>query len=117
MARQTSSKGLPPPPKVDAAGMHKVAIYHAHGCTECGRRYTDSCQSTAVNGRCYGCRTGRSRSKWDQDFDPILCCRTDSALIKDKETLSRYNLAGPGPWYRCKTCSRTHPYRPGTGTR
>lgn len=100
---------------VDGEGFHKVAIYHAHGCEECSRRYTDSCKTPHVNGRCSSCRTGSPRARWDADHDPKTCCRTDSKLMTDKADLVKYNLGGPGPWYRCKTCSRQHPYNPGTG--
>lgn len=88
---------------------------HAHGCSVCSRRYTDSCPIPDVNGRCSKCRLGRERATWDRDTDPKDCCREFSRPAS-KEDLVRYALGGPGPWYICQSgkngCSRTHPYSP-----
>ena len=96
----------------------KYKAFHAHGCDQCSRRYTDTCTTPSVNGRCQTCRHGRSplecdlRPLWDRDHDPRACCREVSKLIITAAEMERYGLAGPGPWFKCKTCSRTHPYDP-----
>lgn len=88
---------------------------HHHGCVVCSARYSDACLIRAVNSRCPSCRSGgqHGRPRWDQDHDPRPCCRTASVLAT-KEVLTKYALGGPGPWWRCRQCSRTHPYDPRT---
>lgn len=84
---------------------------HAHGCTACGRRYTDACQEPLVNRTC-SCVTGHARSQWDRDSDPQDCCRLYSQPVVNTETLARYALGGDEPWFQCQTCFRTHPRDP-----
>jgi len=87
--------------------------HHAHGCTECSLRYTDACATPEVNDLCLGCRTGRlERALWDVNSNPDRCCSTQSRKVTDAETVMRYKLGGPGPWYRCTKCSRTHSFNP-----
>lgn len=84
---------------------------HAHGCTKCSRFYQDACASPDVNARCASCITGNSRPLWDRNRDPIDCCRSNSKLAAPHVRLA-HSLAGDGEWWRCKACSRTHPYDP-----
>lgn len=86
--------------------------HHAHGCADCGLRYTDACESPDLNERCSKCRVGQERALWDQNSDPDRCCRTQSRQVTDAETVMRYKLGGPGPWFRCQKCSRTHSFDP-----
>lgn len=90
----------------------KVPVFHAHGCLGCGRRYADTCRSPLANGRCNTCRLGHPPSVTDLNREPRACCKEDSKLVTDNETLNRYNLGGPGPWWLCRTCSRTQPRNP-----
>ncbi len=93
----------------------KMPKFHAHGCCSCGKRYTDTCDNYAVNGRCFGCNTGYA-SRLGIAFEPQECCKQYSVEITDKKILLTYGLAGPGPWYQCKGengCWRTHPFDPG----
>lgn len=85
--------------------------HHAHGCSECHLRYTDACSTPEQNGKCVTCRVGQQRALWDQNSDPAGCC-VNAREVKDAETLGKYKLAGPGPWYRCPVCSRTHAHDP-----
>lgn len=86
--------------------------HHAHGCLMCRLRYTDACGSPEMNALCSLCRGGQQRALWDQNSDPASCCETDCRKINEPEELMRYKLAGPGPWYRCRQCSRTHSFDP-----
>lgn len=101
----------------------RVPIHHAHGCLGCGRRYTDSCTTPLANGHCPTCRTGAPPTLLDRNHLPQECCRTvvlredgtklaQSRLITDKDELNKYALGGMAPWFRCRVCSRTHPFDP-----
>lgn len=90
----------------------RVPVHHAHGCLGCGRRYEDTCSTPLANGRCATCRLGHPAPQWEHDHQPQACCKEDSSLIWDKETMEKYHLGGPGPWFKCKTCSRCHPFNP-----
>lgn len=94
-----------------------VGIYHAHGCQQCSRRYTDRCDTPMLNGRCVECRIDRPRAVWDRAYDPRPCCRTSASLVRDSAEVIRYSLGGSGPWWKCKACARTHPYDPATPPR
>lgn len=90
----------------------KIKEFHAHGCLACGRRYTDTCGTPAVNAECTTCRTGQPPATWDRDYEPQSCCRRHAVLITTVDVLDRYSLAGPGPWFLCRECARTHPFDP-----
>lgn len=89
----------------------KIPAFHAHGCLQCGQRYMDSCDMGSENGRCHSCRTGKA-SPLDSGRRPMACCRTESRLIDSPAILARYLLGGPGPWFLCQACHRTHPFDP-----
>jgi hypothetical protein len=99
-------------PVLMAAVLRLRNKHHAHGCTECSLRYTDACDTPEENWRCLMCRSGQERALWDQNSDPDECCRTLSRQVSDAETVMRYKLGGPGPWFRCDKCSRTHSFNP-----
>lgn len=109
MAKSLASRGLQTAVKLPNA---PVGAYHAHGCDKCSNRYTDRCTTPKTNGLCQACKNGTDRATWDKDQDPRECCRTSSTLVTDGADITRYSLGGPGPWFRCKKCSRTHPYDP-----
>ena len=93
----------------------KVSVYHAHGCTKCGGRYADRCDTPELNSKCMVCTHGHAPDQERRDREPKDCCRQHSVLIEDTDTLNRYSLAGPGPWWICKGphgCARTHPMNP-----
>lgn len=93
----------------------KIDTYHAHGCTSCEGRYADRCDTPLVNGQCMTCTHGHDLTVERQDRAPKDCCKQHSARIEDAETLNRYSLGGPGPWWICKGphgCYRTHPTNP-----
>lgn len=85
--------------------------HHAHGCYDCGCRYTDACQKPGEDGRCISCRSGHERAMWDVSSDPASCCYEYSKKATI-EIRGAYALAGECQWYRCSVCSRTHPFKP-----
>lgn len=94
----------------------KYSAFHAHGCLQCGRRYADSCETPKENAVCMSCRAGQPVPSWDLARYPQLCCEASSRMVTDVVVLNRYGLAGPGPWYFCHACGRTHPFKPGGAT-
>lgn len=85
--------------------------YHRHACTSCWMTYGCSCKTADINGTCSSCRSGHERPLWDRDLDPVTCCFMNSKMVKVEE-VQRFALGGPGPWYRCRVCSRVHPSIP-----
>lgn len=81
---------------------------HWHGCTQCHLAYDDACETPRVNGVCVDCRGGRPRSLLMRGRDPKGCCIDNTEMVDD-EVRARYKLAGPGPWYQCRICYRSHP--------
>jgi hypothetical protein len=88
----------------------KLPAYHAHGCTTCGLRYGDACATPGDNDTCMPCRLGTPRV--ETGFDPAPCCGDHSRPVTDPEVLARYALGGPGPWWQCRRCFRSHPFDP-----
>lgn len=88
--------------------------YHQHCCYECKGVYTDSCGTPTENKHCVGCQSAHGRPLWDRDRDPMKCCLELGAceMVTDGATIALFKLAGPGPWFICKTCHRTHGYLP-----
>lgn len=83
---------------------------HHHGCTDCRRRYVCACDTPQINSTCNSCRSGRV-GEGARAWEPQPCCLADYRLC---ETYDRdvHKLAGPGPWFRCRTCARTFPCKP-----
>ena len=79
---------------------------HFHTCSdrECRLIYEDACADPGVNGRCQACRGVRRAIISSRD--PQECCINNCVQVKYPDALKRYALAGPGPWYQCKTCRR-----------
>lgn len=87
---------------------------HHHGCTECRGRYVCACEEPGRNRRCNACISGIP-SNTAREWGPRQCCY-DAEPIKPityADALKSYKLAGPGPWFKCPTCSRTFPAQPG----
>lgn len=99
---------------VARSSVPRVGLFHAHGCLDCGQRYQDTCAFPLKNNLCAVCRGSQAApSKEDLDRQPRDCCANGgSRLITDVDVLSKYNLGGPGPWFLCRTCARTHPFDP-----
>lgn len=113
--RKAVIKHQPATRRVGLATVHKAqrGNLHRHVCTntDCRLIYEDACFSPERNGRCRPC-TGRRRT-WVQpnglhDLDPRPCCHDNTQLVVDNDDLARFTLAGPGPWFQCQTCKRTH---------
>lgn len=83
--------------------------WHWHSCSdrECRQVYHDTCETPETNGRCRFCRTGES-SAYDDWRLPKDCCFGNCELLTDATWAEWAELAGPGPWYRCRSCRRTH---------
>jgi hypothetical protein len=71
----------------------------------------DNC-TDHVDRLCFPCRSGRPPSVYDESRLPIACCRKESKPVRDYGEKARYALAGDHPWWRCRRCSRTHPFDP-----
>lgn len=99
---------------VNAANKAMSSRLHFHACRTCRFRYSCNCQEASENGTCISCRTHHERPLWDRNSDPQACCLIPGAcqqVIRGQE-LIRYDLAGPGPWYMCRTCHRAHGFIP-----
>lgn len=90
-----------------------VGRHHAHGCYQCAARYTDACHRVEVDALCQKCR-GAERPLWDRNGDVSGCC-TENARLCTPDELKLYKLAGIRSWFRCRICSRTHPFNPKFG--
>jgi hypothetical protein len=85
---------------------------HAHGCVSCSKRYEDGCETPLVNAYCSECRkVPHPRPVWQTNSDPIGCCYENSRLM-GVEVMFQFSLGGDTDWYRCRSCSRTHPFNP-----
>lgn len=79
---------------------------HYHSCTTCRVRvYSCACRQAPKNGRCQVCR-GVRRPIWEAARDPHPCCYGNCNQVIRADDLARYSLAGPGPWFQCRTCAR-----------
>jgi hypothetical protein len=81
---------------------------HFHGCSTCRRCLGCSCSTPQVNPVCRTCR-GLTPSTYDVAREPRGCCHGNTVQVSRPEDLETYDLAGPGPWFRCQTCFRHHP--------
>lgn len=101
--------------KVSLAGVHRQLINkaHRHTCANpsCRLTFEDSCFTPERNGRCHSCR-GLRRPWVERDgrtsTDPRPCCVDNTTVLSEPDDLLRYDCAGPGPWFQCGTCKRTH---------
>lgn len=86
-----------------------VGVRHMHFCSDrdCRLVYEDSCTEPESSGLCDYCRTG-SRSAYMPVRDPQECCLDNCKQVTDPNRLVTFQLAGPGPWFQCKTCARCH---------
>jgi hypothetical protein len=105
MARRTSFSALP---KLEGAKIPQ----HAHGCTQCGWRYMDSCQEKTTDGLCSHCRTGQPYGQEAENRRPRPCCPLYVKLVVEAEIKIRYRLGGACTWWMCQHCYRTHPFKP-----
>lgn len=83
---------------------------HYHGCTNCHLRYHDACHTPELDGLCPSCTTGRI-SAYQQAIEPRACCYVDTRLA-NRDDRDVYKLAGPGPWWLCRTCARQFTRQP-----
>lgn len=101
-----SSKGL----TVTTTSVHSAlrGKKHRHFCSdrECRLYYQDACDQPETNQLCPACRG--IRRGYDGWMDPQECCIDNTKQVVDKAVMKLYELAGPGPWYQCQTCFRTH---------
>lgn len=73
----------------------------------------DNCKTPFENGVCVSpCSNGMEPPTWDKGRFPAYCCRGHSRQVTDIDVLNRYALGGPGPWFQCRICKRTHPFDP-----
>lgn len=86
--------------------------WHLHFCSDrdCRLVYecaAHECPDVAKNTRCPLCR-GQIRPAWVSARDPQECCLGNCTQVTRPDELIRYRLAGPGPWFQCDTCARSH---------
>lgn len=86
---------------------------HRHSCTvrTCRLTFEDTCGDASRNGRCHSCLG--VRRPWlmpdgRTSLDPHSCCVDNTKQLTDLSDLLRFECAGPGPWFQCLTCKRTH---------
>ena len=89
--------------------------WHIHFCSNRSCRLTYECTGlnkakktncdVRRNGRCQKCR-GVNRPLWVAARDPRPCCVNNVRQVTDRTELRRHRLAGPGPWYVCRSCLR-----------
>lgn len=109
--RQMGSGGLPKRKVTSEAMLRRLAgSLHHHSCKGCSLRYGCACKEPQLNRHCQECRPVRPgpRPTWDRSTDPAECCLDNCIQLVDTDELARYSLAGPGPWFQCKTCKRAH---------
>lgn len=109
MRRKAVIKTLPVNKTRDPSLAKLVGRSHFHYCTnrDCRLIYEDSCDTPEVSGECSPCR-GRARPVWDADRDPQECCLDNCKQVTFRPDLITHQLAGPGPWFQCQTCARSH---------
>lgn len=83
---------------------------HWHSCTDqdCRLVYLDTCVEPHANGRCDICKRGYDTPYMEWKY-PKDCCWGNTELLSPKDDWYGWlRLAGPGPWFKCKTCHRPH---------
>lgn len=84
---------------------------HAHGCIRCHVRYEDACARAHLNELCRACRGLPAWNFLVERRRPQRCC-TGNTRRCEQDELNTYALSAGCPWFRCRTCCRTHPYTP-----
>ena len=81
---------------------------HLHICRDgtCKSVYRCNCTDTIRNDLCKTCQ-GKRRPIWDVNLDHVDCC-TSLTQVTSNRVIEAYDLAGPGPWFCCRTCYRFH---------
>ena len=86
------------------------AKYHLHFCSNrgCRRIYEDACLRAERNVNCHACQ-GRAQTEplWVSSRNPVACCANNVRQLMRRDERLRYDLAGPGPWFQCRTCARS----------
>lgn len=92
-----------------------TTLGHKHFCSDrsCRRVYDcldvafiHWCEEPRRNGRCQVCR-GSPKPVWSDAQQCQPCCADNVAQVIDRDVILAHRLAGPGPWFKCKTCART----------
>lgn len=110
MRRKAVIQHLPPSRTPQGVYPELRKTWHLHFCRErdCRTVYDDyRCDDVSVNGHCHHHR-GRQRPVWDMTRDPQPCCYGNTYQVVSTDELVRQRLAGPGPWFKCRTCARSH---------
>jgi hypothetical protein len=106
--------------RISDAALYKKfqTLGHRHFCSDrtCRRIYQclaviylrGGCPNPRVNGRCAPCRGYPVPETFEIAWAPRECCRNNVRQITDRDELLSHRLAGPGPWFKCKTCARCH---------
>lgn len=87
---------------------------HKHFCSDRECRTVYDCLDVAFlhrcaeprrNGRCQSCREVVVPA-WSAGQQVQDCCANNVRQVIDRAELLAHRLAGPGPWFKCKTCAR-----------
>lgn len=94
--------------KVDVSRLRGGWHYHSCVDRDCRRVFADVCITPEVNGQCPLCRHGEETPEmaWRAPRD---CCWGNCELVGTTSDWFKWlPLAGPGPWFKCRTCHRPH---------
>ena len=106
MKRKAVIKQQPAPRNTSLSQLRGKAHFHFCEDRDCRLIYEDTCNTPEVNGPCqlhHGARRALITVR-----DPQECCLNNCTQVTDKDQIIRYQLAGPGPWWQCRTCARCH---------
>lgn len=112
MRRQLAKTAVRTPVRAEARIRALAGKAHFHSCSRqtCRLLYSCRCEEPLVNGRCHEHRDLR-RPSHDAVRDPQPCCVENTFHVTSPEEIAAHELAGPGPWFRCKTCARSFGFR------
>lgn len=92
----------------DVSGLAGGIHWHVCSDTACRLVYLDSCVTPQSNGRCRVC-THSDLTPFMEWRLPRDCCIGNCELLAPGDDWLEWGrLAGPGPWFQCRTCKRAH---------
>ena len=106
--RQIAHQHRPTGTKQETVHRKLAEKAHFHFCSDrdCRLIYEDACPEPQTNHLCQACRGHRRGLITPRD--PQECCLGNCEQVIAPDDLLRYALAGPGPWFQCRTCRRSH---------
>ena len=110
LRRKAVVKTLPTQRRKVGTQAKLAGFWHWHVCIDldCRTVYHCTCTDPSVNARCLTCEKGEYTEfmRWRE---PIACCFGNCDLLPaSSDWWDWLKLAGPGPYYQCRTCKRCH---------